>query len=183
MDAVASGDLSPDETSAAFGEVVWSWRRDPGVYPARPCGHGNGEKKTAHRGEHEVSRQTIARESRDVSAVPVKAVCALHHPLHTGLRARRRPAFPAPSPPERDIEFAEPGRKQAAGPAPCILCEPSLFRESAANQNAQINARHVATSRRPGLPEFAMRWIGWTASHTRLHSFRRLSLCPAPLSS
>jgi len=29
----------------ADGEVVWSWRRDPGVYPARLCGPGNGDKK------------------------------------------------------------------------------------------------------------------------------------------
>jgi hypothetical protein len=31
MDAEASGDLSPDEDAAAYGEVVWSWRRDPGA--------------------------------------------------------------------------------------------------------------------------------------------------------
>ena len=31
MDAAASGDLPPDENAAAYGEVVWSWRRDPGV--------------------------------------------------------------------------------------------------------------------------------------------------------
>jgi hypothetical protein len=32
MDAVTSGGLcSPDENVAAYGEVVWSWRRDPGV--------------------------------------------------------------------------------------------------------------------------------------------------------
>jgi len=29
----------------AYGEVVWSWRRDPGVYPPRLCGCGNGDKK------------------------------------------------------------------------------------------------------------------------------------------
>src|ERR1700742_3756983 len=33
------------ENAAAYGEVVWSWRRDPGVYPSRPCGHGNGGNK------------------------------------------------------------------------------------------------------------------------------------------
>jgi len=27
---------SPDEIAAAYGEVVWSWRRDRGVYPCRP---------------------------------------------------------------------------------------------------------------------------------------------------
>jgi hypothetical protein len=53
--------LAPGETLAAYGEVVWSWRRDPGVYPARLCGLGNGDKKAAHRGEHEGNRQTIAR--------------------------------------------------------------------------------------------------------------------------
>jgi len=26
----------PDEIAAAYGEVVWSWRRDRGVYPRRP---------------------------------------------------------------------------------------------------------------------------------------------------
>jgi len=25
-----------DENAAAYGEVVWFWRRDPGVYPRRP---------------------------------------------------------------------------------------------------------------------------------------------------
>jgi hypothetical protein len=28
--------LLPDENAAAYGEVVWSWRRDRGVYPCRP---------------------------------------------------------------------------------------------------------------------------------------------------
>jgi hypothetical protein len=45
MDAAASGVSAPDENAAAYGEVVWSWRRDPGVYPARLCGHGNGDNK------------------------------------------------------------------------------------------------------------------------------------------
>src|ERR1043166_8289682 len=38
MDVAASGGVfPPDEDAAAYGEVVWSWRRDPGVYPARLC--------------------------------------------------------------------------------------------------------------------------------------------------
>src|SRR5215475_8564717 len=32
MDAAASGALAPDENAAAYGEIVWSWRRDPGVH-------------------------------------------------------------------------------------------------------------------------------------------------------
>jgi len=35
----------PDENAAAYGEVVWPWRRDPGVYPPCPCGCGNGDNK------------------------------------------------------------------------------------------------------------------------------------------
>ena len=53
---------SPGETSAAYGKVVWSWRRDRGVYPARlVAGSATVTKNAAHRGEHEVNRQTIAR--------------------------------------------------------------------------------------------------------------------------
>ena len=36
--------VSPDEAAAAYGKVVWSWRRDPGVNHAGPCWHGNGGK-------------------------------------------------------------------------------------------------------------------------------------------
>ena len=45
MDAAASGAFALDETPAAYGEVVWSWHRDPGVYPSGLCGYGNGDKK------------------------------------------------------------------------------------------------------------------------------------------
>jgi len=51
MDVAALGALAPDETPAAYGEVVWSWRRDRGVYPPRLCGVGNGDKKTPLTGE------------------------------------------------------------------------------------------------------------------------------------
>ena len=33
MDALASGGFAPlDEIASAYGKVVWSWRRDRGVY-------------------------------------------------------------------------------------------------------------------------------------------------------
>jgi hypothetical protein len=42
--------LAPGETSAADGEIVWSWRRDPGATPAvSPA--GNGGKKGRFPGE------------------------------------------------------------------------------------------------------------------------------------
>ena len=37
--------LPPDEIAAAYGEVVWSWRRDRGVYPPCLCGVGNGDNQ------------------------------------------------------------------------------------------------------------------------------------------
>jgi hypothetical protein len=49
---VASGDLSPDETLAAYGEIVWSWRRDPGVKLAGILPLATGARKAAPRGEH-----------------------------------------------------------------------------------------------------------------------------------
>src|SRR6201990_2463304 len=53
--------LHPAKTFAAFGEVVWSWRRDPGVYPSRPCGNGNGGKKGRSPGRARISRKAVAR--------------------------------------------------------------------------------------------------------------------------
>jgi hypothetical protein len=45
MDAVASGGLcSPDENAAADGEVVWSWRRDPGATCGSLLSHNGGKK-------------------------------------------------------------------------------------------------------------------------------------------
>ena len=37
--------LLAGRNAVAYGEVVWTWRRDPGVYPACLCGPGNGGNK------------------------------------------------------------------------------------------------------------------------------------------
>jgi hypothetical protein len=47
--------------AAAYGEIVWSWRRDRGVYPARPCRLGNGDNKRRSPGRARISRKAIAR--------------------------------------------------------------------------------------------------------------------------
>jgi len=52
---------APGETLAADGEVVWSWRRDPGVKLFGKSQMATVAKEAAHRGEHERSRKTIAR--------------------------------------------------------------------------------------------------------------------------
>jgi hypothetical protein len=41
-----------DEALAAYGEVVWSWRRDPGVKLARSIALTTVARNAAHRGEH-----------------------------------------------------------------------------------------------------------------------------------
>src|SRR5215204_2976017 len=46
--------------AAAYGEVVWSWRRDRGVYFAGGIPQTTVTKNAAHRGEHEVNRKAIA---------------------------------------------------------------------------------------------------------------------------
>ena len=62
---------SADEWTKAYGEVVWSWRRDAG---AKPCGsfpQGDGDNKPAHWGEHEVSRKAIAQGMSECFRSPV----------------------------------------------------------------------------------------------------------------
>jgi hypothetical protein len=113
--------LAPDESAAAYGEVVWSWRRDPGVYPVRLCGPGNGDNKRPLTGEStKEAVKPLRGESRDVSAVPVVLPpCFL---LHGDYGRSRRPAFPAPSAEERDNEIAESGRKPRRGnEGPCFF--------------------------------------------------------------
>src|SRR3989454_2641702 len=46
--------LTPDENARAYGEVVWSWRRDPGVTPAGVFPPATVARKAAHRGEHDI---------------------------------------------------------------------------------------------------------------------------------
>jgi hypothetical protein len=71
--------LLPGETPSADGEVVWSWRRDRGVYPARPCGLGNGDNQRRSPGRARISCKTSRGESRRGRAVPV----VLAHVLRT----------------------------------------------------------------------------------------------------
>jgi hypothetical protein len=59
---VASGGLcSPDENAAAYGEVVWSWRRDPGATLAASLPLTTGARKAASPGRVRISRKPIAR--------------------------------------------------------------------------------------------------------------------------
>src|SRR5438874_2340139 len=63
--------IAPDENAKAYGEVVWSWRRDAGAKSAASMLPATVAKKPAHRGEHEVSRKAIAQGMSDCLRCPV----------------------------------------------------------------------------------------------------------------
>jgi hypothetical protein len=104
----------PDENAAADGEVVWSWRRDRGVKSAEDIPPATVARNAAHRGEHEISRKTIARGKPGCPGCTCSSnPCAFFRTR--GYGRSRRPAFPAPSSRKRDNEMPQPGRKPAAG--------------------------------------------------------------------
>ena len=51
----------PDESAAAYDEVVWSWRRDPGATLAEVLLPATGARKAASPGRARISRKAIAR--------------------------------------------------------------------------------------------------------------------------
>ena len=85
--------------SAAYGEIAWSWRRDPGVYPARLCRLGNGGKKGRSPGRSRISRKPVARGKPGCPGLYLSNPCASFS-LRSSTRQcgrSRRPAFPASS--------------------------------------------------------------------------------------
>ena len=96
MDAAASGGFIPaGETLAAYGEVVWTWRRDPGVYPACLCGLGNGDNNGRSPGRARSKPPNHCAGKAGMSRLYLSNPCALfHYPLHTVLRAQSAPGFP-----------------------------------------------------------------------------------------
>src|SRR4029453_14661806 len=88
---------SVDDWTKAYGEVVWSWRRDAGAKLAISLA-GDGDNKPAHRGEHDISRKAIAQGMSECFRSPVCS-CAPNAQFF-GTRDRGcsvHPAFPAPS--------------------------------------------------------------------------------------
>ena len=87
---------SPDENAAAYGEIVWSWRRDPGATLAGVFPLTTGARKAASPGRARISRKTIARGKPGC----LGCTCSLTRVLscaylsHTGLRAQSAPGFP-----------------------------------------------------------------------------------------
>ena len=72
MDALASGVFfAPDENAEAYGQVVWSWRRDAGAKSAGSVPPVTVTTSPLHRGEHEVSRKAIAQGMSECFRCPV----------------------------------------------------------------------------------------------------------------
>src|SRR5687768_8020979 len=89
--------FAPDETLSAYGEVVWSWRRDAGAKLAEQSA-SDGDNKPAHRGERDISRKAIAQGMSACSPLTCMLVCAFLCALCTRDRGcSAHPAFPAPS--------------------------------------------------------------------------------------
>src|SRR5215470_11417230 len=118
MDAVASGDPSPDENarSGRRSRVVLAprpWRYVGGKYPA-----DNGGKKGRFPGESTKETVTPLRgESRDVLAVPVVLPPCFLCTGTTGAVGARLSLRPLQ---ERDNAIAQPGRKRAVGMRTCV---------------------------------------------------------------
>ena len=99
MDAVASGGfISPGETFAAYGEVVWSWRRDPGVKLPGRAQQRRWQKRPLT-GESTYKPSNHCAGKAGMSRLYLSNPCALFIIRHcTRCCGRsRRPAFPAPS--------------------------------------------------------------------------------------
>jgi hypothetical protein len=63
--------FAPDENAEAYGEVVWSWRRDAGAKLAGSIPPMTVTTSPLHRGEHEVSRKAIAQGMSECFRSPV----------------------------------------------------------------------------------------------------------------
>ena len=104
----------PDENAAAYGEVVWSWRRDPGatlaVSPA-----DNGGKKGRFPGESTYKPSNHCAGKAGMSRLYLSNPCAFFHYHCTRRCGRsRRPAFPAPSDLRGTTNWQHSGESHAA---------------------------------------------------------------------
>src|SRR5215510_595500 len=96
---------------AADGEVVWSWRRDPGATLARSIALTTGARKAASPGRARISRKTTRAGKAGMSRLYLSNPCAFFHYHRTRCcGCIQRPAFPAPSARERDNEIAKLGQ-------------------------------------------------------------------------
>jgi hypothetical protein len=78
----------------ADGEVVWSWRLDAGVKLAGSVPPMTVARKPDHRGDHDISRKTIAQGRPECLRWTCMLVCVFFAQLHTRPRVQRAPGLP-----------------------------------------------------------------------------------------
>ena len=87
--------LSPDETPAADGEVVWSWRRDPGATSVEAIPPATGARKAASPGRARNKPSNHCAGKVGMSWLYLSNPCASSTtPLHTVLRVPPAPDLP-----------------------------------------------------------------------------------------
>jgi hypothetical protein len=102
---------------AAYGEIVWSWRRDPGATLAGVFPPATGARKAASPGRARISRKTIARGKPGCLGCTCGStrVLSCRYFPHTGLRAQSAPGFPCALSSSEGQRDAKPRADRAAG--------------------------------------------------------------------
>src|SRR5262245_65229704 len=72
-----AGSHPPDETFTAYGEVVWSWRRDPGATLAASVPLTTGARKAASPGRARISRKNHCAGKAGMSRLYLSNPCEI----------------------------------------------------------------------------------------------------------
>jgi hypothetical protein len=108
----ASGGIIPARrNAAAYGEIVWSWRRDPGVYPRRPVLAGQRGQERPFPGEITYKPSNHCAGKAGMSWLYLSNPCASFcYPSHTVMRVPPAPGFPCVLCLPEDEKADKPGR-------------------------------------------------------------------------
>ena len=146
------------DVSGAFDESAGSGRRSRVVLTPRRwrqvCGddpQATVTKEPDHRGEHEISRKTIARGMPDVSGVTVVTNARAYYQYTRGCGRTRRPAFPAPSVRRDKVYAHDSGAARREKESACVPTSSSLrkhgpIRRGPSLKNAVGRLSHNTTS-------------------------------------
>jgi hypothetical protein len=139
--------------AGADGEAVWSRRPDAGVKLAGNILRATVARKPGHRGEHEISRKPLRRESRIASAGPVCSCAFFRAFVHTRPRVQRASGFPCA------LFFSEGGHRRkarahrAARSGICVCSESGYCEERSVRVDFRYtNQRGQRVSATPSYP-------------------------------
>src|SRR5690349_14760217 len=142
---LASGMLAcRTKTLEAYGEVVWSWRRDPGatlaVSPA-----GNGGKKGRFPGESTYKPSNHCAGKAGMSRLYLSNPCAFFTTCTRCCGRSQRPVFPAPSFWRGSDEIAKLRRSRVVRMSRRVhTFRAAILRDAAPGAAPQMRAEQVA---------------------------------------